>query len=54
MTERDAGQMAETPERARRAGGGTAEGTGGARQTDTALAILSLEVYYRYLPMYQE
>ncbi len=36
MSERDADQKAEMPERPRRAGGGTAEGTGFARQADTA------------------
>jgi len=36
MSEADADQTAGKPERARRAGGGTAEGTGGARQADTA------------------
>ena len=36
MTERVAGKKAEMLKRARRAGGGTAEGTGHARQTDTA------------------
>ena len=36
MTEGGAGKKAEKPERARRAGGGTAEGTGIVRQADTA------------------
>ena len=36
MTEGGAGKKAEKPERARRVGGGTAEGTGNARQADTA------------------
>jgi RNA-directed DNA polymerase len=36
MSERDADQKAEMPERPRRVGGGTAEGMGFARQTDTA------------------
>jgi len=36
MTEAGAGKKAEKPELTRRAGGGTAEGTGGVRQTDTA------------------
>ena len=36
MPERDADKMAERPERTRRAGGGTAEGTGRAHQTGTA------------------
>ena len=36
MSERDAEQRAEMPERPRRVGGGTAEGTGFARQADTA------------------
>jgi len=36
MTERDADQKAEMPEHARRAGGGTAERTGGAHQAVTA------------------
>ena len=36
MSERDADKMAERPERTRRAGGGTAEGTGRAHQAGTA------------------
>ena len=36
MSEVGADKMAEMPERPRRVGGGTAEGTGLARQTDTA------------------
>ena len=36
MSEDGADKMAEMPERPRRVGGGTAEGTGLARQTDTA------------------
>lgn len=36
MTEGGAGKKAEKPERARRVGGGTAEGTGNVRQADTA------------------
>ena len=38
MSETDAGKKAERLERPRRIGGGTAEGTGRARQTDTARA----------------
>ena len=36
MTEADAGKRAERPERPRRVGGGTAEGTGDERQAGTA------------------
>jgi len=36
MSEEGAGKKAEKPERARRVGGGTAEGTDNARQADTA------------------
>ena len=38
MADGGAGKKAERPELTRRAGGGTAEGTGGVRQADTARA----------------
>ena len=54
MSETDAGKKAERLERPRRIGGGTAEGTGRARQTDTARgeqtgdgALVSMEAVVR-------
>ena len=53
MSETDAGKKAERLERPRRIGGGTAEGTGRARQTDTARAEQTGDgLWYRWRQWY--